>query len=127
MEPKFYKCNQCGNIAFMIQDSGVTPVCCGKPMTELVSGTVDASEEKHVPKYTVHANIICVQVGSQEHPMTEDHYIQWIFLRTRLGGQIRYLVPGEIPKVCFFIKNGDTVEGVYAFCNIHGLWKKTND
>ena len=31
---RFLKCEKCGNVIGMIEDSGVTPECCGKPMVE---------------------------------------------------------------------------------------------
>ena len=33
------------------------------------------------------------------------------------------LKPGDEPKVCFSICEGDEVEAVYAYCNQHSLWK----
>ena len=27
------------------------------------------------------------------------------------------------PKVCFSLCQGDEVQAVYAYCNLHGLWK----
>lgn len=32
---KFYKCELCGNVLEVIEDGGVTPVCCGQKMTEM--------------------------------------------------------------------------------------------
>lgn len=49
MKTKFYLCPVCGNVLVKIEDSGVTPHCCGREMVELEPGTTDASLEKHVP------------------------------------------------------------------------------
>ena len=61
-------------------------------------------------------------VGSVEHPMLPEHYIQWIYLETEKGGQLKKLNPGETPSVTFAL-NEDKAVAVYAYCNIHGLWK----
>ncbi len=123
MELKFYICERCGNIIVKVKDSSVPVMCCGQKMTEIIPGTVDASVEKHVPEYTVDGNIVNVSVGSVEHPMISAHYIEWIALKTKEGVQIKHLKPEEKPAACFALSNEDNVEEVYAYCNLHGLWK----
>ncbi len=123
MEQKFYICEHCGNIIAMVKSSGVPVMCCGQKMKEIVPGTTDAAVEKHVPVYEVNGNIVSVTVGSVEHPMMEEHYIEWISLQTRTGNQRKELKPGDEPKACFAICEGDEVEAVYAYCNLHSLWK----
>ena len=39
------------------------------------------------------------------------------------GNQRKELHPGEKPEVCFALCEGDEVEAVYAYCNLHSLWK----
>ena len=92
-------------------------------MTELIPGTVEASHEKHIPVYRVENGKVIVTVGSVEHPMAEEHHIEWVSLQTKFGNQRKLLNPGEKPEVCFSICDGDEVEAVYAYCNLHGLWK----
>lgn len=121
-EQKFYICNICGNLITKIEDSGVEVVCCGEPMTLLVANTVDASKEKHVPVVTVKDNIVTAEVGAVPHPMTDVHYIQWIYILTDKGGQLKYLQPEQAPKAEFALKD-DKLIAVYEYCNIHGLWK----
>ena len=125
MELKFYKCNHCANLLVPVADSGVTPFCCGDKMQLLKAGAVDAAVEKHVPEIVKdsdghHVNI---NVGSVEHPMAEDHYIQAIVL---LSGD-RYFVfnlePGEAPKVRCSVNDNSSPLTAYAYCNLHGLWK----
>ncbi|MCR5830345.1 MAG: desulfoferrodoxin [Lachnospiraceae bacterium] len=123
MEQKFYRCEHCGNIIAMVKNSGVPVVCCGEKMKEIVPGTVDASLEKHVPKYEIKDNIVYVTVGAVEHPMGEDHLIEWISIQTSAGNQRKVLKAGGAPKACFAICEGEKVEAVYAYCNLHGLWK----
>ena len=123
MEQKFYICEHCGNIIAMVKESGVPVVCCGQKMTKLVAGTTEASLEKHIPVYTVENNKVHVVVGSVEHPMVPEHYIEWVSIQTKFGNQRKALVPGQKPEVCFSICEGDEVEAVYAYCNHHSLWK----
>lgn len=123
MEQKFYKCEHCGNIIAMVKNTGVPVVCCGEKMKEIVPGTVDASLEKHVPVFEVKDNVVYVTVGAVAHPMEEKHFIEWISLQTSGGNQRKVLTPGTEPKAAFAICEGETVEAVYAYCNLHGLWK----
>ena len=92
-------------------------------MTRIVPGTSDGAHEKHVPVYTVENNIVTVTVGAVEHPMTQAHYIEWISLQTSAGNQRKLLKPGDAPKACFALCEGETVEAVFAYCNLHSLWK----
>ena len=113
----------CGNIIAKVKDTGVPIVCCGEPMSEIIPGTTDAAVEKHVPVWTVENGIVHVKVGSVEHPMLPEHYIEWVSLHTKQGNQRKELHPGEKPEVCFALCEGDEVEAVYAYCNLHSLWK----
>ncbi len=123
MELKFFKCEHCGNIIEMVEDKGVPVVCCGQRMTELVAGTSDGAREKHVPVYEVNGNTVHVKVGEVAHPMIPEHYIEWIALQTKNGVQRKELKPGEKPEANFALCDGDEVVAVYAYCNLHGLWK----
>ena len=123
MEMKFYRCSHCGQIIAIVKETGVPVICCGEPMTEVIPGTTDASLEKHVPVFTVEKNKVHVSVGSVEHPMVPEHYIEWVAIQTKLGNQRKQLSPGNEPKACFSICDGDEVEAVYAYCNLHSLWK----
>ena len=123
MDMKFFICEHCGNIIEMIKDAGVPVVCCGQKMTELVANTEDAAHEKHVPVYEMKGNVLEVTVGEVEHPMLEEHYIQWIAVQTDKGIQRKMLKPGAAPKAEFALLDGEKVEAVYEYCNLHGLWK----
>jgi len=120
---KFYVCRHCGNIVLKVKDAGVPLVCCGENMTELIPGTVDAALEKHVPKVTVSGSTITALIGEVTHPMQEEHFIEWIYMETEKGAQIKYLKPGEEPKAVFEVADGDKALAVYEHCNLHGLWK----
>ena len=120
---RFYICEKCGNIVEMVNASGVTPHCCGQKMSVLESGVVEASREKHIPEVEVLDGRVNVVVGSVLHPMAEEHSILWIELVSDKGVQRKYLNPGEAPAVSFLLKDEKPIE-VYAYCNLHGLWKK---
>ena len=123
MEMKFYRCEHCGQIVAIVKGTGVPIICCGQPMTEIIPGTVDAAVEKHVPVVEVNGSKVTVRIGSVEHPMLDEHYIEWIALQTKQGNQRKALKPGEAPEACFRICEGDEVVAVYEYCNLHGLWK----
>ena len=124
MELKFYRCKVCGKIIAIVKDTGVPTICCGEEMEQIIPGTTDAAVEKHVPEYTVEDGVVKVKVGSVEHPMIPEHYIQWISLQTKQGNQRKVLTPEDKPEACFALCCDDEVEAVYAYCNLHSLWKK---
>ncbi|MBQ5810071.1 MAG: desulfoferrodoxin [Clostridia bacterium] len=121
-ENKFFICEKCGNLVGMINASGVPMMCCGQKMTQIVPGTVEASLEKHIPVVSVEGNTVNVEIGSVAHPMAEEHYITWVYLQTDKGGQRKNLNPGEAPKISFALCDEKPV-AVFAYCNLHGLWK----
>lgn len=118
---KFYICRHCGNLVGMINNSGVPIVCCGQKMEALTPNTVDASGEKHLPVVTVDGDTLTVSVGSVNHPMLNEHSIQWIYVQTEHGGMRKVLQPGEAPKATFAL-GGEKPLAVYEYCNLHGLW-----
>ena len=123
MDMKFYKCAHCGQIVAIVEDKPCPVKCCGEAMQEIIPGTSDGALEKHVPVVNVEGNIVNVTVGSVEHPMLEEHYIQWIALQTECGNQRVVLKPGDAPKAKFALIDGDKVVAVYEYCNLHGLYK----
>ena len=123
MDQKFYSCGKCDTIIAFIKDGGDPVICCGEVLKEMIPGTTDASLEKHVPVVTVEGNKVTVVIGSVEHPMTEEHHIEWISLQTKEGNQRKELKPGQAPRACFMICEGDEVVAAFEHCNLHGLWK----
>jgi superoxide reductase len=121
MATKFYRCRHCGNVIVKLVDSKVPVVCCGEKMAELVPDTVDASIEKHVPVVTkIDECTLKVEIGSQPHPMTPEHYISFIYVETENGGM--YVDLKDKPE-SFFCTCKDKPVAVYEYCNLHGLWK----
>lgn len=122
MNLRFYTCDVCGKTIAVLNGEGIPTKCCGEVMKEIIPNKVDATLEKHVPVFFIKDNIVKVKVGSDPHPMTEKHLITWIGIQTDKGFQFKELKPEDEPKACFMISPQECVTGVYAFCNLHGLW-----
>jgi len=118
----FFSCNRCGNIAVLVVVKGGVLVCCGENMHELVPNIVEASQEKHLPAVEKTDTGIKVKVGSVLHPMQEDHFIDFIYVKTERGGQRIKLDIGDSPEAEFLFANDKPTE-VYAYCNLHGMWR----
>lgn len=121
MKTKFYICRHCGNLVHMIHDAGVPMMCCGQKMDELLPNTVEASGEKHLPAVTVEDGAVHVNVGSINHPMIPEHYIEWIYVQTENSGHLKIRKPGDDPSAAVRLGD-DKALAVYAYCNLHGLW-----
>ncbi len=117
----FYRCPKCGEMVAMVKKAKCTPACCGEEMVEVKAGSVDAAVEKHVPALSVDGSHLHVKVGSVEHPMTEEHYIEFIAVEREDGFCLKYLKPGDKPEATF--GHVSAIKAVYAYCNLHGLWK----
>ncbi len=124
MSKKFYYCEICKKLVQEQNNAKGHLACCGKPMVELYANSTDASQEKHVPQVTVQGDKVSVCVGSVPHPMTEEHLIQWVYLKTQQGGQFHYFSHTEEPKAEFIVAPKDKAVAVYEYCNLHGLWVK---
>jgi len=121
---KFYICKHCGNIVSYLKNSGVSVMCCGQKMEELVPNTVDAAKEKHVPVVEINGTTVKVVVGEVPHPSLPEHHIEWIALECVQGNQRKLLKVGPSPLAYFELTIGDKVVAAYEYCNLHGLWKK---
>lgn len=121
-EQKFYRCKHCGNLVGSIQNSGALMACCDEPMEVLCPNTVEAATEKHLPEVSVNGRLVYAKVGSTPHPMTEEHHIDFIYLRTENGGQMKRLKV-EWEAQAMFVVLEDTPLDMFAYCNLHGLWK----
>ena len=119
---RFYLCKKDGTLLGVIHDGGGELLCCGQPMQELIANTAEGAQEKHLPVSQVDGNVLQVSVGSTHHPMSQEHAIRWVYLQTQRGGQLKYLQPDEAPQVHFTLDQ-DKAIALYAYCNLHGLWK----
>lgn len=126
---QIYKCAVCGNVVEVLHPAAGELVCCGQPMVLLLEKKSDEGSEKHLPVVEVLPPNMCrdkdgfkIKVGSIEHPMEENHYIEWIEITTE-DGKIgkKFLKPGEKPESDFFTRI--KVTGARAYCNVHGLWE----
>ena len=126
---QIYKCEICGNIVEVLHTGAGELVCCGQPMRLLEEKTKDEGQEKHLPVIEELPAKMCrgkdgvrIKIGETEHPMEEDHYIEWIEIITEDGKRgKKFLEPGEKAEVEFYTRI--KVIGARAYCNIHGLWK----
>lgn len=108
---KFYKHNNA--MLELIKGESLLP--------EIVSRGVDASKEKHVPQIFINGNEVKIKVGEVTHPMTEEHYIEFIEIETKKGSQRKFLNPGDNPEATFLLIDDELVSA-YAYCNLHGMW-----
>lgn len=126
---QIYKCNICGNIVEVLHTGKGQLVCCGQPMELMNEKIKDEGREKHVPVIEELPAGACaekdgvkIKVGKSEHPMEENHYIEWIEITADGGKQgKKFLKPGDKPDAEFHA--GKKAIGARAYCNVHGLWK----
>ena len=114
---KIYQCEGCKKTIISKEELKV------EGWKELIPNTTDAAQEKHVPMVVKKCKTVQVDVGSAPHPMTEEHLIEWVALETENGYQVQYLKPNATPVCTFKLADGDKAVAVYAYCNLHGLWK----
>lgn len=117
---KFFK-DPDGKLIAALGNDVATPAGC----TELTANTEDAAHEKHVPVVESErdGHVIRARVGSVEHPMVPEHFIEWIALEAEGRLEVHYLQPGMKPAT--FFAGGSKTGTVYAYCNLHGLWSAT--
>lgn len=126
METKFYKCPVCGNVMAVLVDSGMVPVCCGKPMKQLNAIEVDGAREKHLPVVTrCDKGSLTIKVGEVPHPMTPEHHIAFVAIETACALKVIHLDVTKPAEVVHCDCCEDVV-AVYEYCNLHGLWKTTD-
>ena len=100
------------------------PVCCGEHMKLQRENSVDAAREKHVPVVEAVDGGILVRVGETAHPMSEEHYIEWIEVLNGAYVNRCHLKPGDLPQAVFYVPLSPKLV-IRESCNIHGLWKKS--
>jgi superoxide reductase len=117
-----YKCEVCGNIVEVLHVGAGDLVCCNQPMILQEENTVDAATEKHVPIIEdLGEGKIRVKVGEVDHPMTEEHKIEWIELVFNEKIIRKNLKPEDKPEKEFTIRSKPFT--ARAYCNLHGLWR----
>jgi superoxide reductase len=118
---QIYKCEVCGNIVEVVHTGVGELVCCDQPMVLQKENTVDAAKEKHVPVIEKVEGGYKVKVGSVAHPMTPEHWIEWVQVLADGQAHRRFLNPGDKPEAVFAIKAAKV--SAREYCNLHGLWK----
>jgi len=129
---RFYLCSICGNLIETVDDSGMTPSCCGRNMIDLKSFSTDGTIEKHVPVIEVYnegdnLKEVKVKVGEYPHPSEPAHFIKWIELVTDKGIYRKKLEPGHEPETEFIIPNREKIICAYSYCNLHGLYRSEEE
>lgn len=119
---EIYKCVDCGNVAEITHGGSCIPECCGKPMVLQKEKTADSATEKHVPLALEGTVGIKVMVGSTPHPMTPEHFIEWIEVINGEWVNRKHLKPGDKPEAQFFLPNQKGLI-LRSYCNLHGLWR----
>ena len=124
-EISLYVCKKCGNLIEVLNDNPTLKLnCCNEEMQKIVANTTDAAIEKHVPVINIEGNLVYIKVGEIMHPMTEEHYIQAIYVVDDLGNMQKIvLTPNDNPEISVKINDNAKKLNVYSYCNLHGLWK----
>ena len=123
-ELRFYKCDLCGKVIEILNDSTTPTICCSKEMKELIPNTHEGAVEKHVPTTRIEGNKIHVEVVEVLHPMSKEHLINFIVLQTNKSVYRKDLNPESKPIADFLLLEDEKPVAVFAYCNLHGLWKK---
>ena len=119
---QIYKCNVCGNIVEVLHSGVGELVCCNEPMEYKKERRTDEGQEKHVPVIEDADRGIKASVGSNPHPMEEDHYIEWIEVIVDGKYCRKFLKPGERPEADFNMESNENITA-REYCNVHGLWE----
>ena len=157
-EPVFCRCPVCGMVQVRNRPVGALAVgaeemgqCCGRRLERLVPQEAGTGGADHEMQFCVFGgsshNVIRIEVDGGRHPMTEDHRIEWIYLRTFQGGQMKYLPLRSGAATLFSMANEDAFvfcdrevcrmgwehclfqckrgHAAYAYCSQHGLYQLT--
>lgn len=125
---EMYKCDICGNLIEVILEGPGELVCCGQPMSHLQAKKNDIGLEKHIPVFEkMGEHSLKIRVGSQPHPMTDEHYIMFIETISKDGREshLKYLYPSELPEMIIDTSSDKFLAREY--CNLHGFWEGIND
>jgi superoxide reductase len=122
-----YKCQVCGNVVQVLLNGVGQLVCCEQPMTNMVPREETGNElaEKHTPVVEQEEDKRFVRL--RMHPMSEEHYIQFIevYTKDKKNLHLKFLEPNEVAE--FDITNFEENLEALELCNIHGLWRRKND
>lgn len=117
-----YRCNRCG--AVMVSHApldGGSPApllkCCGEEIGPLVVTRDPAVIQSHKMDFVVFGgfehNALRITIDDGLHPMQRGHRIEWVYLHTYQGGQLKYLPEGGLSVVNFALADEDA----YVYCD----------
>ena len=157
-EPRFYRCSTCGMVQVRYQAAGAQSAgeeepgrCCGKALTREIPRRDERCLAEHEMRFSIFGgsehNAVRVEVAAGLHPMTEEHHIEWIFLHTFQGGQMKYIPRYGRSVATFCMADEDAFvfcdrevcrmgwehclfqckrgHRAYAYCSQHGLFQLT--
>ena len=140
-----FVCGGCNHVA--VESAPEKCPLCGSPKTHFVQNDrvfEDAKEKskegaaKHTPAITVSKECglvpendcidILVRVGEVLHPMTPEHYIEWIDCYVDGVYVARtFLTPAANPSVIFHLQNTTGKVQIVEYCSLHGHWLAETD
>ncbi|MGL4950499.1 MAG: desulfoferrodoxin family protein [Mycoplasma sp.] len=97
-------------------------------LEELSIKTEDVGFEKHLPYVFIENHKVCSRTGKDIfHPHTAEHHMVWFKLV--IDGKVVETIGLDGTKEPSVVFNTEIVDGqnidVYAYCNLHGVWKGT--
>ncbi len=119
---RLYRCPVCDTVVEVLDKVGMDLVCCGPPMVPLKPNK-DTDGHGHHPTIRSGRQTLTIAVGEGDHPMEEDHHIEWIEVTYEGKCFRQFLRPGETPQATFEIDACSREVSLQAYCNVHGLWQ----
>ena len=119
---QIYRCDVCENIVNVFSAGAGNLVCCEVPMKLLEEKIDDEGYIKHRPVIEKLDASVKIKVGEVPHPMEDNHFIEWIEIKTGKQTFIEFLSPGDEPVAEFPVNPNQEIKA-RSYCNIHGLWR----
>ena len=120
---EIYICDRCNNICQILHETSGDLSCCGEEMRLLNENSIDAVIEKHIPIVEQDGVNVKIKVGEVEHPMLDNHHIEFIEVITNVNIYRKYLKFGQKPEASFTLQEDEVIQKVREYCNLHGLWR----
>ena len=87
---------------------------CAQKMEALIPNTTETAGKKHLPIVTVKDGAIHVNVGDVNYPMTDEHCIQCVYIKTENGGQRRAFKSDDASETSFCVEENKPI-AFYAY------------
>ena len=95
----------------------------GNEGKEIIPHKIEDGFRVHIPIAYQKDNEFHVKVESENNPLQNGDYIQWITIETESGSyQRKEINVGDKAEVEFV--SLEYVVAVFGFCSLHGLWKQ---